>query len=289
MKYLVRAIECGVFASPFIFIIAYLLSGTLMPFDLIAHLFFQETLLLLLVAIIFLFFKKRTVGLYGLGVATIMLAIVAPTMHFGTEEMPEPDLFFMNTYYYNEDHGPILETITRTQPETVALVEVHASFAEQVDDLYGEPLAYHDDRGLSMGVWTRRDDIVGSSIVLEPYTRIDVQFQEYDLMVLHPAPPTRQPKLIEQHEYFQLAHMQMNEFLDRESDKRLIVAGDFNSTPFSRTFRKYFSGLETTTYFTRLVGRPYVLAIDHVLSNYPLAITKTPELTSDHVGLFVSW
>ena len=99
-------------------------------------------------------------------------------------------------------------------------------------------------------------------------------------MVVHPLPPMSQELAQQQKEVFAFIAQKQKEIPE------LMVLGDFNSTPFSAVFRRYFMtgswySSEPNRY-TWNVASPLTIPIDHVLSTKALRIEVSPQLNSDH-------
>ena len=108
------------------------------------------------------------------------------------------------------------------------------------------------------------------------------------LVAVHPAPPTTQEQLNERNQYFTWLASKLTQV-----EGPLIVAGDFNATPFTPAFKRFRArlGLDLPHYapatYPAFAG-PLGIAIDHILTRGLRfeRIEALPSRGSDHRGLF---
>ena len=197
---------------------------------------------------------------------------------------PNPDLFFMNTLFWNDDMQPMSDAIVALQPKAVGLVEVNANLLNKVKKEYGEPLVYHDDEGLSCAIFSKQK-VAKSFIVHKEYPICIAEFADYALIVVHPAPPYTKQLWKVQQAYF--ANVQSLAADYQAKNMPVIIAGDMNSTWFSKTLRNPLGKFKVRSFLSWWANSSVALPIDHIV---PVGkkIQKTymlPHMSSDHRGL----
>ncbi len=199
-----------------------------------------------------------------------------------------PDIFFMNTLYFNDQTKPIIGAVKKLDPKTVAVVEPNPKIIEQLTSKYGQALAYHDDGGLSCAIFSHAVPKV-SFVAMAGYPVCVAEFSDYALVVAHPAPPYTPALWREQQRYFDLLVRRID--LYQEEDIPVVLVGDFNSSWFSATLRNSFGAYKVRSFLSWHGGSSLALAIDHMMGigTVPLKTFMLPQMTSDHraiVGFF---
>ncbi len=108
-----------------------LLSEYYFLFDLFSHFQLQYLLLLCIIAIFSIFYKKFIVFIIALTYGILVPGNLIFPANFFSKEL-SPDIFYMNTYYYTEKHEQIVKEILKNSPDTVFLVEANKSLISEL-------------------------------------------------------------------------------------------------------------------------------------------------------------
>jgi hypothetical protein len=264
---------------------AFLLSGRFMYADTVRHFLPQVLFAGLCVSLVTIAFKSWKNGALCLLLVGISWFGLVHPLDMSVSVVQNPDLFMMNTLYFNKDNQSIVDHIVSTKPKTVALIEVYPDFEKALAGTYGEADVIYYEKGLSIGVWSLEVPVATDlNLKGDPFAR--VEYQDYILYVVHPRPPVEQAHFTKQHEYFKEISRQANQ--DRvSSGKEVYVVGDYNAAPYSRVFQAYFSDWNYSKIYSWQRLFPWGLAIDNIVSSIPVEVTATPVLSSDHSGLQV--
>jgi endonuclease/exonuclease/phosphatase (EEP) superfamily protein YafD len=108
------------------------------------------------------------------------------------------------------------------------------------------------------------------------------------LVAVHPASPYTKKRLDERNQYLTWLASELSRV-----ESHVIVAGDFNATPFTPAFKRFRAQLSldlphyAPATFPAFAG-PFGLAIDHILARGVRfeRIEVLPIPSSDHRGLF---
>jgi endonuclease/exonuclease/phosphatase (EEP) superfamily protein YafD len=234
------------------------------------------------------------------------LILLEPVRPWGTQDgSGEVRLLIANVLTTNTDHDRLLGLINETDPDIIGLVEVNHRWLDALavlDDRY--PFQLTDPRADNFGMALfsklplangRTEQFAGAgfnSIVGD--VRVSSVTEPITIVLSHPPPPVR--RAISQSRDEQLRAL--GQFIANQRNP-VIVAGDFNATPWTPSFRDMVSKAEliNARRGRGLVGTwpanlpPFLrLPIDHVLVTPPLAIVgfATPgSIGSDHLPLVV--
>lgn len=271
------------------FLVALLCSEYWHVFDKIAHMSLQVLVGFTVIALYLLAVRHWKSGLFiAVFSISMFFVFVHPiSFYFHDNAQPTSDLFFMNTYYHNDQNDDIITYIKQADPATVALVEPNNEILQGLSDHYPEWSLVHRQETLSLAVFSRHEPL-SSEIIIEDYPYAVIQFESYTLLLLHPAPPTRREKFLRQQEHF--AHIRAHADQLVQEGHRIVIAGDFNSTAFSGTFKRYFvEWYQSRAIYTWQTPSLLMMPIDYIVSNDTINVTRGPNLSSDHAGLHMSF
>lgn len=264
------------------------LGGYVWIFDLIADgaLYLVGILVVLIVIIAVYKAWKWAIVFLALLILYVILFVVPITL-VGTDvkHIPKnPDLFFMNTLYFNGHEKDIIEAAKTIDPKTIALVEANAAIIAGLQKTYGSPLIHHNAEGLSCAIFSK-NSATKSFIELDVYPICIAEFSDYTLIVVHPVPPYTKQLWKDQQQYFASILNIANGY--QAKNIPVVIAGDMNSTWFSPTLREHFGQYKVRSFLSWWAGTSIALSLDHII---PMGkkIQKTymlPQMTSDHRGL----
>jgi hypothetical protein len=201
------------------------------------------------------------------------------------ETIEQADVYFMNSNVHNKDISSMYNYVEENLPTTVALAESTPELVEKLHDLYGKPDVHLSSGPFSCTIFSKRD-------VKEAYVSKDsvypicvAHFEDYNLYVIHPAPPFRNELFQNQKEYFDDIKALIDE--DEAAGRKFLLVGDFNSTSYSSTFRKNFGDYFQMNMYTWATDSLLTLPIDHAIANFPIQVAKAGKTSSDHNGVFI--
>lgn len=216
---------------------------------------------------------------------------------------PTGSLLAFNVHTANEQKAEVLALITQTQPDVAALLEVDDIWMDALKAL--EPAYPHtvaearpDNFGIAMySKWPILDQHIHHFGPGElPTIEVTVQTPDGPLTIVatHPPPPAGR-------EMTEMRNGQIRELTSHLRTSRasqpLIVAGDFNATPWSSVFARFKtiglreSALGHGIHTTWMSSMPWLaIPIDHVLVSESIQIAEhrvLPACGSDHNAVFV--
>lgn len=193
---------------------------------------------------------------------------------------------FANVLKKNPQHEKTLSVITRENPDIIALAEVDEKWLSHFDGLsnYSHKLRYPKTNNFGLAVYSKlpfESEVIEIGHYKTPLAILT--FQHFDFVVAHPVPPLTMERMRENSLYIEEIAA-----LVSASQKPFIVAGDLNSTLWSKMIKPLFdAGLQRIGVFayTWPAQNPLLaLQIDHILvRGIPYANLKTLDaIGSDH-------
>ncbi len=218
--------------------------------------------------------RMKWTALLGLGLAIVLGWRIYP--HIAPpEQRVTPALTWLvaNVLTSNPNRDELLALIQERKPDIVGLVETDAAWLDDLDGPlreYSYRILHPRDDNFGMALYSRKPlvnpQVQDSSAVPTIAATVKMDAREIDLVLVHVLPPVSKSYTNTRNE--QLARMGA---LGVSSERGLVVAGDFNATPYSAAFRHSFS----RDHFRRLggvsgtfpAGMPGIfrIPIDHVL------------------------
>lgn len=216
----------------------------------------------------------------------------SPAAEADVDDAAGIDVFSANLRWRNDAYQPLLDLIDRENPNVVLLVEFTPAWHRGLKAL-GERYPYRllvprlDPYGV--GLWSRYP-LRASALRLETGSAVDAHIETpegaFRLLGIHLRAPTSRARAAERNRQFaDLAA------LTESATEPLLVAGDFNSTPYSPYFSDWLAssdlrdvraGLDITwPTFLPILGLP----IDHCVVNAGIraaAFRRLPDFGSDH-------
>lgn len=287
---------------------AALLAETFWLFDLASH--FRPHMLagagLLLVLALVL--RLRLAALLAGGLAILHLAAVWPFLS-APAVAATPDeagtrfrLATANVQWSNRDHAAVLDWVRQTEPDILVLQEATRSWQDalvELGEMYQYVAPFDWKNGTPLHIFSRWPIIEAASRVPARgffnylTARIEIEGQEVTVLAAH-APLPRNASLSRTRNLY----IREMAAIAAASDGPVILAGDFNITPWS----PHYAPLEDDGGLRNVAaGRGWLptwptwlpvggLAIDHILVSEALAagaLTRAPALGSDHWFLSV--
>jgi endonuclease/exonuclease/phosphatase (EEP) superfamily protein YafD len=274
-------------------------------FDLFTHFRLQYFLAAVILAVVALAVRAYPMAAvlaavalgHGLVIKSLWLGESVP--EDGREGLP---LRVIAANVYDGNHTPdkVLDFVRRHEGDIVILIDAKRerwqTVLADIGALYPHraPAAWRE--GTPIILFSRYPVLRHESIQLpggeRPYLEVDLAINERVVTVLgvHPASPTLTDASDSWERNRSLNHIGRS---IRDRERPLIVAGDFNITPFSPHFRDLIavSGLHNTAQGQGWIPTwprafwPVRVPIDHVLVRGPFAVhslTRGPSIGSDH-------
>jgi endonuclease/exonuclease/phosphatase (EEP) superfamily protein YafD len=283
-------------------LLAAMLGRYAWPLDLFAHFRVQYALLFLVVAIAL--FALRAPLLGAVAVAGALFAAIPIVSYMGvpTARAEAGSASFrvvtFNTWFRNRDYAAIGRFLEQTQADVVVLEERNRQEALRLGEfLASYPHSFNEPRPHGVVVFARWPIVSAESLplaaggVLAARVTLDWQGTQITVLGAHlhwPLGPTNS----------RLRNAELNELasLAAARTEPVIVAGDFNITPWSRQFRTALqrSGLNDSAAGHGLAPSwpsqfpPLGIRIDHCWASRhwrSTAIRLGPSLGSDHLPL----
>jgi endonuclease/exonuclease/phosphatase (EEP) superfamily protein YafD len=267
--------------------------------ELFAHFRLQYLVLLVALAAIFVVRRRRYTALSLLPFAIINAIAVAPYWPRGVaRELVEPsfELMTVNLNGRNDDYGRFIELARRVSPDLIVLLEVDSAWAHALEDLaedYPQRVLLPREGPFGIAVLSRLPLLEHRAIDLYGTPAVEARIALPDgralrLVGVHLRSPTSPERAAQRNA--QLAALRP---LVAAHAGPLIVAGDFNVTPYSPIMSDWLeqTGLEdprrrhgfgmTWPTFMPLLGVP----IDHCLLSGHFVVAEQyqgPAFGSDH-------
>lgn len=273
-------------------------------FDIFRHFILQYFILSLLFICIFIWTRAilitfiMTLVLFGTGYE--LLTTTHQVLNTLKNESKIIKIATYNKLYSNKNFNSLLTWIQTEAPDILILQETQndiSAFMEKQRTLY--PYQIHSPRSDAFGMiiaskfpFEKQEVVSTNSLVFDNFfihTNIQIeQNKQISLYAIHPPPPVSA-----------LYENQRNEDLKSISEKitvdksdNIIMAGDWNITPYSPYFKEllkethmrneYTSLLPTRTWPTKSALILWQIPIDHILSKGKVVlIDKYPGLISD--------
>ncbi|MEB3245119.1 MAG: endonuclease/exonuclease/phosphatase family protein [Vampirovibrionales bacterium] len=223
--------------------------------DLASHFLPHFALLLLVLAFVCVFSKKRVLVLTSILAAFIALEPVLPYLCalpqdrsvLSTDEAP---LHFMqfNILAYNPVPDKIFDYIKAQNPDLVALEEVTPEWRVRLEQAHWLGFKYRSIAYYGQNVLLSRYPITWERAVRIPngyfsdeylLTRLETQHGGLLVSVIHPPQPTNPTNVKMQRQYFEEVAAALTRFQQLFPQTPLLLAGDFNATPWSEPYRQF--------------------------------------------------
>jgi endonuclease/exonuclease/phosphatase (EEP) superfamily protein YafD len=259
----------------------------------------QLFIVLLTLTVVALVFRKPRSAL----LAGIMMALLAYRIYPHTEtsqrESTPPTVSWLvaNVYTSNIHHDSLITLIRERNPDVIGLVETDVRWLRALDEPlrdYPHRVLHPRDDNFGIAMYSRvplmdaqvRDFGVVPTIVAS----IKVGDREADLVLVHVLPPISQQYTQDRDEQLSVLGS-----LRARSGHGLVIAGDFNVTPYSSAFRASFppsyfkrtGGVEGT--FPAGVPAALRIPIDLVVAAGSIDVRRKLErdIKSDHLPFMV--
>ena len=207
-------------------------------------------------------------------------------------------LLSANVCNLNEEHGPFLELIRERDPDVIVLVEATDEWVAALEAIkeaypFSEQATREDPFGIALYSRVPFDEMrvekFGRAGVPSIVARITLNWRPVTIVATHPLAPFN-PRL------WRLHNEQLEAIAEaRESfGERLIVAGDFNASPYSPWMKRFVARMGVR-YTSRGYGfqptwptyrRAFFTPLDHILVSEGFGVTEFlvgPDIGSDHL------
>lgn len=270
------------------------------PFVLVEHFRVQLAIGGAVVTIAAFALRDRSADVAAIATLVTLVAIV-PDLSGFRRDLPagtQVRVLSVNVLTANTEHAKVARLIGEERPDVIALVEVSQVWLDALAPLvdgYARIEAPRDDNfGVALYV---RGELHGAVRMLgnrtpNIFAEATIGVARFRIVVIHPVPPMSG----ELHDRLASYFAELGALV--RGDPRVVVAGDFNATPWSRTFATMMnaSGLcDTRAGFGMQATRPadgWILRIpiDHVLASCAIGARDRrigPDIGSDHLPVIV--
>jgi len=276
-------------------------------FDVCSHFRLQYMIALAMCASVLAALRDR-VFLAVAGACFIVNAAEIVPWYFGadappSDESPHLTLLCANVWNFNDDHDRFLVLIEERDPDIVVVLEATAAWTKVLEAIaaeYPHSLAEIHEHPFGIAIYSRlpleeaRIVRYGSADFPSIVAKVDVGGETVTILATHPLPP-RRPRL------WRMRNEQLAAIAAARDElgDRLIVAGDFNASPFSPCMKHFVASMRTPTARLRYASRGHGIKptwptfsrllftpLDHILATDTLAVTDFrtgPHIGSDHL------
>lgn len=275
--------------------------------DICDHFRLQYLVLLSVLATIAAMSSQWAWGALAAGFAVFNLAVIFPIfLHpagWGGGQA-EFRLLLANVLRQNDSYGLLEDLIRKSQPDLIALVEPDQPWLDglaALNDRYPHRFVAARPDNYGLALLSRRPlqhpqiHTLTSKGIPTLSAAVELDGVAITLIVTHPPPPKNTCDLaLRDEQLARLAELALNQPGER------ILCGDFNTTPWSRAFRRMAKQghlLDSTAGFgyqpTWPVGKWWLrVPIDHCLVSKGILVVRrkvAPRFGSDHYPLFIDF
>jgi endonuclease/exonuclease/phosphatase (EEP) superfamily protein YafD len=236
----------------------------------------------------------------ALGYAALCVPLYMPPPALATQDRAPLTLLSANLLYRSSDARPIADLIARTKPDVLVLQELTPRWRAALEPVLAAYPHQHEilsDDPFGIGVYSRSSfEVLDPELDHPPMiaARIAHAGRAVTLLAVHTIPPVNEHAALLRDR--QLDHIAK---LAQRAQSNVIVAGDLNTTSWSRAFTKMLnaSGLIDTRRGLGIQGSwhsswpaPLRIPIDHVLTSSDVVTLRreiAPDTGSDHRAVFV--
>jgi endonuclease/exonuclease/phosphatase (EEP) superfamily protein YafD len=244
------------------------------------------------------------------GACLIVNAVEIVPWYFGADTAADEDsarltLLCANVWNVNDDHERFLSLIEKRDPDVIVVLEATAAWTkalEAIEAEYPHNLMEVHEHPFGIALYSRlpleaaRIVRYGSADVPSIVARVELGGEAVTILATHPLPPRRL-------EYWRLRNEQLAAIAAARDElgDRVVVAGDFNASPFSPCMQQFVASMRSQEVRLRYASRGWgykptwptfnrllFTALDHILVTDTLAVTDFrtgPHIGSDHLPL----
>lgn len=207
-------------------------------FDLFSH-FQLQIFATCLVLLVYCFITQSKRRILAAAAVTLFVGIRIFGADFsgiyGPKPVANPDVYYMNSEFMNSDIDPIMNDIHSANPKHIALVELNESLFQKIKDQGKFKYSYYFPYNvLSFGFFTNDEVLEQETYFIGEYPVGYFRTAERSYFVVHPLPPMTPESYRAQKDFFQTISERVVQ------EEHFLLVGDFNSSPYSRVFQKYF-------------------------------------------------
>jgi endonuclease/exonuclease/phosphatase (EEP) superfamily protein YafD len=270
-----------------------------------------QYLLGLAVCLVLLAVLRDRLFLVVAGACFVVNAVEIVPWYFGAnaaaadEDAPRLTLLCANVWNFNEEHERFLQLIKERDPDVVVVLEATREWVEALEPIadaypYSEMHTRPDPFGIAL--YSRlplegaRIVQYGSAGVPSIVASVKLGGETVTILATHPLPPRRPGP-------WRLRNEQLEAIAAARADfgERLIVAGDFNASPFSPCLRHFVATMRRSGLALRFASkghgikptwptfnRLFFTPLDHIFVTGNLVVTDFrtgPYIGSDHLPI----
>lgn len=231
---------------------------------------------------------KKTNGstlLFPILAITLITLQLPQNIQITPSKLTQGDIYYINMNIHNTNEEVIINQITQTNSQTVAIVELTADMARSLQKEYPYFITTNKPANSdNCGIFSKTKPIQ-TKIYNLSYNICTAQFSDYTLIAVHPLPPLNSKAWELQKKHFK----EVNELYSqlKSEGQNPIIVGDFNSTIYSPIYKSQFSQFKEKVLYTWNKSSILTLPIDHVLSKINLDVLLLEQLSSDHTALLI--
>jgi endonuclease/exonuclease/phosphatase (EEP) superfamily protein YafD len=275
--------------------------------DVCSHFRMQYLILLAACAVVLVVVRGRW-WLVAAGVGLAVNAVEIVPWYFGrakagAPEAPRLTVLSANVWNFNTQHERLLDLIAARDPDVVVVVEATEEWTralEAIEDAYPYSEMHTRPDPFGIAVYSKRPlegarlVTYGSAGTVTIVARVRLGSEAVTLVATHPVPPRNARNWQRRNEQLEAIAAARAEF-----GERVLVAGDFNASPFSPCMKRFVSSMATPQARLRYASKGYGVKatwptfnrllftpLDHILVTDNLVVTDFragPYIGSDHL------
>lgn len=252
--------------------------------NLFSHFQLQALVLLVVLTFLSIRFGSKLVAVIGLIYTFFLITLIFPATFTTAKVETVPEIFYQNVLIYNDQINEVANYVNEISPNIATFVELPDDLEQMMERRYKNKLSVQGTRGAKCGIFSDQDypEVLYSDL---EYPICAIQTPEYQLLVIHPAPPFGKEVFERQLRHFAEISEIMND-LDSKGEK-FIVVGDFNSAIYPNYFRKYFGNYIQSNVYSWSPSKLWSIPIDHALANFDIKVNRGELNSSDHSSLLI--
>ena len=251
--------------------------------DMVSHFIVQIAIVGILSVLLTVAVTRQLIYLSLLSIVIFPIITELP-INFPASSISKGDIYYINMNYFNRDITPIINSLEKSESETVVITELTSGMSSELKELYNYSVI-HTERAFSCGIFSQEKPL--SSIIHHfTYPTCLAEFKSFTIITVHPYPPFNKSQWESQKIYFEEVRKVYNQY--QKAGKNPILIGDFNSSNFSPVFKKYFGDIRgANTNYTWSTNSILALPLDHALGNKVESVSVAPLVSSDHAPLII--
>ncbi|MBI2074795.1 MAG: endonuclease/exonuclease/phosphatase family protein [Candidatus Levybacteria bacterium] len=182
-------------------------------------------------------------GTFAIGEKVLSFTTVLPEKGIGTQAVT---LVSFNKYYKNTNYAAIDSAIQRIQPDIIGFIEIISADVSGIEQLKNFPYSQTNaiDDPFSFGIFSRyplnKITIKQTGIRNVLTSEVTINDKKYIVLMVHAYPPVTMRDIEKRNSEL----IAIQKYINNVGTENVIIMGDFNTTPWSKTYDTFTSGLK---------------------------------------------